>query len=251
MFHTASGKFSYGRGKVFSWLGENSPAAGQKSPSGGGTCTAGGAKFRRRGSGFPRREGEIPRGAVWMSLWAVRKRPFAGGIFHRRRSQLTQLPRPHCPSGSSRDTLTNTCIAHIVCGLEFCVKLVKRLIPDPSFSRQQRCGVYHASCGVLSIFSIFLPDARCALTSACTAPDLRLKCFWSACDLRCTRTAGAASAVPLAFMPFDMLQTTCILTTCGCSGMLAMYRRRDDQGGREQQGTEFRSLLLITDYRSV
>ena len=115
------------------------------------------------------------------------------------------------------------------CGSEFCVKFVKRLIPDPSFSRQQRCGVYHASCGVLSIFSIFLPDARCALTSACTAPDLRLKCFWSACDLRCTRTAGAASAVPLAFMPFDMLQTTCILTTCGCSGMLAMYRRRDDQ----------------------
>ena len=47
--------------------------------------------------------------------------------------------------------------------------------------------------------------------------------------MRCTRTAGAASAVPLAFMPFDMLQTTCILTTCGCSGMLAMYRRRDDQ----------------------
>ena len=53
--------------------------------------------------------------------------------------------------------------------------------------------------------------------------------FWSACDLSCTHTTGAASAVPLAFMPFDMLQTTCILTTCGCSGMLAMYRRRDDQ----------------------
>ena len=30
-------------------------------------------------------------------------------------------------------------------------------------------------------------------------------------------------------MPFDMLQTTCILTTCGRSGMLTMYRRRDDQ----------------------
>ena len=29
--------------------------------------------------------------------------------------------------------------------------------------------------GVLSIFSIVLPDARCALTSACTAPDLRPK----------------------------------------------------------------------------
>lgn len=47
--------------------------------------------------------------------------------------------------------------------------------------------------------------------------------------MSCTHTTGAASAVPLAFMPFDMLQTTCILTTCGCSGMLAMYRRRDDQ----------------------
>ena len=53
--------------------------------------------------------------------------------------------------------------------------------------------------------------------------------FWSACDLSCTHTTGAASAVPLAFMPFDMLQTTCIVTMCGCSGMLAMYRRRDDQ----------------------
>ena len=53
--------------------------------------------------------------------------------------------------------------------------------------------------------------------------------FWGACDLSCTHTTGAASAVPLAFMPFDILQTTCILTTCGCSGMLAMYRRRDDQ----------------------
>ena len=47
--------------------------------------------------------------------------------------------------------------------------------------------------------------------------------------MKCTHTTGAASAVPLAFMPFDMLQTTCILTTCGRSGMLTMYRRRDDQ----------------------
>ena len=30
-------------------------------------------------------------------------------------------------------------------------------------------------------------------------------------------------------MLLGMLQTTCILTTRGCSGMLAMYRRRDDQ----------------------
>ena len=59
------------------------------------------------------------------------------------------------------------------------------------------------------------------------APDLR-PVGLSACE-SCTHTTGAASAVPLAFMPFDMLQTTCILTTCGCSGMLAMYRRRDDQ----------------------